>query len=329
MRTLFRRCVPASGAGAATPILPIRRDYPEIILPDDGTMPVQAAGTLDALAAAWQEICSAAQFGASPLILYGAAIAYHVGVTQVGAGGALVERTGRVVLAKGAAGAEALLNQAAIFGGAAAAQLSGGSGTPTAIALDEAAVLADLAPMLIPANTRLAFKSAVRDALGNRDVCVHAVAYDSATFALTTPAGFDATAYLNGTAAAAAQIRSDVAGPQCAAAWTNGAWVALNVGGVGPAATDLLVPECIITIDPGSGFGNAAAFDFGTATGAGAKTVQSRAIVGTDGLFIYGTYRFRFPMGPFYVQAGETLYVRTRDTGTGTPHHVYVTLQPI
>jgi len=175
--TLFRRCQPAAGGLG----LIARRDWPEILLPDNAAGVNHVAGAGDVLAA-WQQCVSAAQFGAVPLTIAGVATSYRIGLTTAaGAGGlTFASREARLELGLGAPAAPpALIGRHKVSGAIAVSVTNPGAATVVP-AIATPAVETDYAPVQVPANSVLSVRAAFNDALGNYNLTPIAIAYDPA-----------------------------------------------------------------------------------------------------------------------------------------------------
>ncbi len=315
MSSLFRRC---AGAGGVANMV-ARRDSPEIILPDSATPGIKALGAADTLTGVWAEICSAAEFGASPLTLVAAALSFRVGATLAVNAALNVARQGRVRLASGAAGAEARIAEYR-FAGNCFAQLIVVAPADTAIVVASNCNLYPVGPLALPASTRISYDGAENDAAGNHQSLSHLLAYDTATWTLQD-LGFTAADFLAGLVAVDTVVTDYVAMTSGAAAWANGAYATMPIKGGATADADYLVTDVYVQ-NTGA---IAAHRNVDLARGAaGVEVIQSRWAGGSVASW-YGPSAFRFPI-PFILLSGERLSARMRQSNGADTANVTCTM---
>jgi hypothetical protein len=228
----------APGGGGT--LLAVRRDFPEILLPDGAAGPSHIAGASDVLAA-WQQAVSAAQFGAAPRIIAGVALGYRIGLnTAAGAAGvSFVSREARVELGLGAPAAPpALIGRHKVSGAVAVSVTNPGASTVCS-AIATPVVQARYAPVQVPANSVLSVRAAFNDALGNTNMTPVVIAYDPAAYNLVD-VGLDVDQLLHGLLAVQEE-HTDYATVVSGGGWANGAWVTATFGGAPTADADYLV----------------------------------------------------------------------------------------
>jgi len=318
MVTPLIRSKSAVGAAAVTGerISVVRRDFPEILLPDSANAGQAVSGNTDTLNA-WLAFCTAAQFGGNALIFAGAVIGFRVGMSLAAAATSFLTRVGRVEIGTGLPAAPPTLIDRFRYGGAAVTSLANPGAGTAAIGLGLADVHHRMAPCELAANTDLAWRSAVLDANGNYNAALYGVGYDRTAWNIQT-LGIDTDELLKGQLAVEHEFTDYASVATGAVAWTNGAWTTCNFNGNATADGDYLVFGIQVPYEmPAVGFGMHYQGD--VAIGAvDSEIIQSRfACPRAGNLFWASPFHYIWPLGPFYIASGERLSCRMRASGGG------------
>jgi hypothetical protein len=305
--------LPAGGGGA---MLLVRRDSPEIILPDSASSGAKSLGSNNALTGTWAEICSASEFGGSERTLIGMVHSQRTGKTLTATGSTSRVRQGRVRLATCAAGSEARLMDIA-FGGSAFTQLIIDSGSATAIGLATPSVFYPCGAVRVAASTRISFDGAVNDNDGQTQARTYLLAYDPASWTLDEL--FDLRDWHEGDVALDSRLTDfmSISVPSGGSAWGNSSWVTvtLDAGATTVADHDYLVTDLYTGCTTASIDAQA---DIAVGD-SGSEVIQSRVCAGAA-TALFGTAAYHPPM-PFLWPEGERLAVRAR-VGAGSAETV-------
>jgi len=296
-------------------MLPVRRNSPELILPDAGTGTGMTPGIASANAAAdtnsaYAEICSTTEFGTLPLVLVGVFSWHRALATATANGFALFQRLTKVELATGAAASEVNI-QELIFANSASISVSGNTDGVTSVeAGATGSFFKACAPLLLPASTRLSFRNQHHDASAvGRQSAVYGVAYDPAQLALSRQL-INWDEYIRGVGEFHSEISDYVVTTCSATAATYGSYVTVNINGAATADNDYLVTGLVS--DPNATTASHKIVEVATGT-AGNEITQARiASPGALTGFVQSMVHHNFRI-PFIIFKGETVRLRHKE----------------
>lgn len=302
---------------------PVRRDCPEIILPDGATATtitpaLMAAGHTDTFSA-YAEMCSTTEFGSIPLSLIGINVTFRTGLTLSASDTQRISRQILIELASGSAGSETTIGEFRLGSGA-FVQLTISSGASTALAMAQTAIYLETPPLLIPASTRLSVRNQYNDTSTIGSNATYGIAYDPTKLVFSNNPSINWDHFLKGGMTLphdTTDLTSITSGSPSA---SNGSYVTLNINGGATLDADYLVWGFGSSQDF---IGNSVHQTYDIALGtAGNEVVQARGCLGgTVFGAATGEYKFKYP---FIAYKGETLRARLRATGASLDHLIWV-----